>query len=54
MKILMVAIPNHHFFQWVNQLEQAGHEVYWFDITDGAGFSNKIKWVKQVRKFLLA
>lgn len=47
MKILMVAIPNHHFFQWVNQLEQAGHEVHWFDITDGAGFSNKIKWVKQ-------
>jgi glycosyltransferase involved in cell wall biosynthesis len=43
----MVAIPNHHFFQWVNQLEQAGHEVHWFDITDGAGFSNKIKWVKQ-------
>lgn len=43
----MVAIPNHHFFQWVNQLEQAGHDVYWFDITDGAGFSNKIKWVKQ-------
>ncbi len=43
----MVAIPNHHFFQWVNQLEQAGHEVYWFDVTDGAGFSNKIKWVKQ-------
>lgn len=47
MKILMVAIPNHHFFQWVNQLEHAGYEVYWFDITDGAGFSNKIKWVKQ-------
>ena len=43
----MVAIPNHHFFQWVNQLEEAGHEVHWFDITDGAGFSNKIKWVKQ-------
>ncbi|NHM01125.1 glycosyltransferase [Flavobacterium difficile] len=47
MKILMVAIPNHHFFQWVNQLEHAGYEVHWFDITDGAGFSDKIKWVKQ-------
>lgn len=43
----MVAIPNHHFFQWANQLERSGYEVYWFDITDGAGFSNKIKWVKQ-------
>lgn len=47
MKLLMVAIPNHHFFQWVNQLEHAGYEVHWFDITDGAGFSNKIKWVQQ-------
>lgn len=47
MKILMVAIPNHHFFQWVNQLEHAGYDVHWFDITDGAGFSPKISWVKQ-------
>lgn len=47
MKILMVAIPNHHFFQWVNQLEAAGYDVHWFDITDGAGFSPKISWVKQ-------
>ncbi len=47
MKILTVAIPNHHFFQWVNQLESSGHEVYWFDITDGNGFSEKIGWVKQ-------
>lgn len=47
MKILMVAIPNHHFFQWVNQLKDSGYEVYWFDITDGAGFSEKIGWVKQ-------
>lgn len=47
MKILTVAIPNHHFFQWVNQLEHSGHEVYWFDISDGNGFSKKIHWVKQ-------
>ena len=47
MKILMVAIPNHHFFQWVNQLKDAGHEVFWFDITAGAGFSDKIGWVRQ-------
>ena len=47
MKILMAAIPNHHFFQWVNQLKDAGHEVYWFDITAGAGFSDKIGWVRQ-------
>lgn len=47
MKILLVAIPNHHFFQWANQLKESGYEVYWFDITDGAGFVEKINWVKQ-------
>ena len=47
MKILFVSIPNHHFFQWANQLKNAGYEVHWFDITDGAGFSNKINWVIQ-------
>ncbi len=47
MKILLVAIPNHHFFQWVNQLENSGFEVAWLDSTDGNGFSNKIKWVTQ-------
>jgi glycosyltransferase involved in cell wall biosynthesis len=47
MKILFVSIPNHHFFQWANQLKEAGHEVHWFDITDGAGFSSKINWIHQ-------
>jgi len=47
MKILLVAIPNHHFFQWANQLKESGYEVYWFDITDGAGFVEKINWVQQ-------
>lgn len=47
MKILLVSIPNHHFFQWVNQLKESGYEVYWFDITDGAGLVDKIKWVQQ-------
>lgn len=47
MKILLIAIPNHHFFQWANQLKESGYEVYWFDITDGAGFVEKINWVKQ-------
>ncbi|MBA0884748.1 glycosyltransferase [Flavobacterium undicola] len=47
MKLLLVSIPNHHFFQWTNQLKESGFEVYWFDITDGAGFVEKINWVKQ-------
>ncbi len=53
MKILMVAIPNHHFFQWVNQLESSGYEVYWFDITDGGTLSPKIPWVHQLKGWKL-
>lgn len=53
MKILMVAIPNHHFFQWVNQLKGSGYEVYWFDVTDGGAKSPKIKWVIQIKGWKL-
>ncbi|KAF2325946.1 MAG: glycosyltransferase [Flavobacterium nitrogenifigens] len=49
MKILMVAIPNHHFFQWVNQLKDSGHEIYWFDITDGGSKVERISWVYQIK-----
>ena len=53
MKILMVAIPNHHFFQWVNQLQSSGHEVFWFDVTDGGSPSDKIAWVRQYKGWKL-
>lgn len=53
MKILMVAIPNHHFFQWVNQLKNSGYEVFWFDVTDGGPKSDKINWVKQIKGWKL-
>ena len=53
MKILTVAIPNHHFFQWVNQLENSGHDVYWFDVTDGGPKSPKIEWVTQLKGWKL-
>lgn len=53
MKILMVAIPNHHFFQWVNQLKDCGYEVFWFDITDGGPKSLKIDWVTQFKGWKL-
>ncbi|SDJ52949.1 Glycosyltransferase involved in cell wall bisynthesis [Flavobacterium glycines] len=49
----MVAIPNHHFFQWVNQLEKSGHEVYWFDSTDGGPEVSRISWVKQIKSWKL-
>jgi glycosyltransferase involved in cell wall biosynthesis len=53
MKILMVAIPNHHFFQWVNQLKDAGYEVYWFNIKDAGEIVEKINWVKQIKGWKL-
>lgn len=53
MKILLVAIPNHHFFQWVNQLRESGYDVYWFDSTDGGGFVENISWVKQLNGWKL-
>ena len=43
----MVSIPSLHFFRWVNQLEEAGHEVYWFDITGMSKHVSKINWVNQ-------
>ena len=53
MKILMIAIPNHHFFQWVNQLKDSGYEVYWFDVTDGGPRADKIAWVTQIKGWKL-
>ncbi len=53
MKILMVAIPNHHFFQWVNQLRNSGYTVYWFDITSSNAKSHRIKWVNQITNWKL-
>lgn len=53
MKILMVAIPNHHFFQWVNQLKDSGYEVFWFDISDGGPIVARISWVRQIKGWKL-
>jgi glycosyltransferase involved in cell wall biosynthesis len=48
MKILMISIPNHHFFQWVDQLKESGHTVIWFDAADGASPVERINWVNQI------
>lgn len=53
MKILMVSIPNHHFFQWTNQLKDSGHEIYWFDVTDGGPKVEKLNWVHQIKGWQL-
>lgn len=48
MRILMVSIFSHHFFNWVLQLEKSGHEIYWFDISDTGVRLEKISFVKQI------
>ena len=48
MKILMVSMPSLHFFRWVEQLKDAGHQVYWFDIVDGGEKVERLYWVKQI------
>lgn len=53
MKILMVSIPNHHFFQWVNQLNEAGYDIYWFDISDSSTKSERTKWLNHIQGWKL-
>ncbi len=47
MKILLVSMPSLHFFRWTEQLENSGHEIYWFDIVDGSP-TKKLPWVKKI------
>ncbi|CAM4043597.1 glycosyltransferase [Flavobacterium antarcticum] len=47
MKILMVSIPSLHFFRWTEQLQDSGHEVYWFDISGMSQTVERINWVQQ-------
>lgn len=47
MKILMVSMPTLHFFRWTNQLQDSGHEVYWFDISGMSIKVDRLAWVNQ-------
>lgn len=47
MKILMVSMPSLHFFRWTSQLQDSGHEVYWFDSTGMSVPVERINWVSQ-------
>ncbi|MFT5251375.1 MAG: glycosyltransferase involved in cell wall biosynthesis [Flavobacteriales bacterium] len=49
----MVSIPNHHFFQWVDQLKDCGHDVIWFDASDGGSHVERINWVNQIKGWKL-
>jgi hypothetical protein len=53
MKILMVSIPNHHFFQWVDQLKDSVHDIVWFDASDGGTTVERINWVTQIKGWKL-
>jgi glycosyltransferase involved in cell wall biosynthesis len=48
MKILLVSMNSIHFERWTNQLKDSGHDVYWFNIRDGA-YSENLSWVNQIR-----
>ena len=52
MKILMVSMNSLHFIRWTNQLKDAGHEVHWFDIKDGAKIKG-LSWVNQINDWKL-
>lgn len=43
----MVSIPSLHFFRWTSQLQDSGHEVYWFDITGMSQPVERISWLSQ-------
>lgn len=47
MRILMVSMNSIHFVRWTQQLENSGHEVFWFDILDG-GRAEGLPWVQQI------
>jgi glycosyltransferase involved in cell wall biosynthesis len=44
----MVSMASLHFFKWAEQLENAGHEVYWFDVIDSKQKVSKITWINQI------
>lgn len=47
MKILMVSMPTLHFFRWADQLKNAGHEVFWFDISGMSCYVDRLNWLHQ-------
>lgn len=49
----MVSIPSLHFFRWTSQLQDSGHEVYWFDITGMNKKSERLSWVSQKTEWKL-
>ncbi|MFN4762854.1 glycosyltransferase [Gillisia sp. Q332] len=55
MRILIVSVFSNHLFNWVLQLKESGHELYWFDVNDATTYVKKIDFIHQTvnwkRKF---
>jgi len=47
MRILMVSMNSIHFRRWTSQLEDSGHEVFWFDSFGAEGYIKDLDWVQQ-------
>lgn len=45
MRILMVSMNSIHFQRWANQFKDTDHELFWFDIRDGAKVPD-LSWLK--------
>lgn len=51
MKILFISVFGYHFFNWVLQLKESGHEIYWMDVHDANTYVRKIDFVHQTVKW---
>lgn len=51
MKILFVSVFGYHFFNWVLQLKDSGHEVFWLDVNDANTYVKRIDFVHQIVKW---
>lgn len=47
MKILILSVFSNHFFNWILQLKNSEHELYWLDVHDSNTVVSKIDFVKQ-------
>lgn len=41
-------MASQHFFSWVGQLEETGHEIYWFDVLDSKKKVERLTWINQI------
>jgi glycosyltransferase involved in cell wall biosynthesis len=51
MKILLVSIKAIHFRRWAEQLENSGHEVYFFDVSGKVGKIDGMPWLHQKKSW---